>query len=164
MKDAAGPRETNRTAIEFVSGLPNLLELDSLELAPVEHYYSGGGCSLFQTSWLKRFVRRTPCYDPFYWEDVEWGVWARSAGLMNLHVPRSVVQHVRQATVRRFYHPDEVSRIFERNRLQFQLRCHAGVGSEALRERLMNAPDTTLRELLSTRRLASMLHARALLT
>jgi hypothetical protein len=64
-QDAA--RETNRTGIEFIDGLANLLELDGAATGPVEHFYSGGGSSLFQTEWLRQFVNRTTCYDPFYY-------------------------------------------------------------------------------------------------
>jgi len=156
-------RETNRTGIEFVGGLANLLELDGAATGPVEHFYSGGGSSLFQTRWLRRFVNRTTCYDPFYWEDAEWGVWAKSAGLQNIFVPESSVQHVGKATIGRYYSASEVSRIFERNRIQFQLRCIPSGDTPAIRERLLHAPHETIRELLHPLRVASMARARAML-
>lgn len=160
-QDAA--RETNRTGIEFIDGLANLLELDGAATGPVEHFYSGGGSSLFQTEWLRQFVNRTTCYDPFYWEDAEWGVWARSAGLRNIFVPTSSVQHVGKATIGRFYEASEVSRIFERNRIQFQLRCVPHEDTSAIRERLAHAPRKTICELLQPLRVASMARARAML-
>ena len=158
-QDAA--RETNRTGIEFVDGLANLLELDGVSTGPVEHLYSGGGSSLFQTEWLRQFVNRTTCYDPFYWEDAEWGVRAKSAGLLNIFVPESSVQHVGKATIGRFYEASEVSRIFERNRIQFQLRCVRNGDTSAIRDRLVHAPSQTIRELLQPLRVASMARARA---
>jgi radical SAM protein with 4Fe4S-binding SPASM domain len=159
-QDAA--KETNRTGIEFVDGLANLLELDGTGTGPVEHFYSGGGSSLFQTEWLRRFVNRTTCYDPFYWEDAEWGVWAKSAGLLNIFVPVSSVQHVGKATIGRFHKASEVSRIFERNRIQFQLRCIPNGDVAAIRERLAHAPRQTIRELLQPLRVVSMARARAM--
>ena len=153
-KNAA--RETNRTGIEFIDGLANLLELDGAVTGPVEHLYSGGGSSLFQTQWLRQFVDRTTCYDPFYWEDAEWGVWAKSAGLLNVFVPASSVEHVGKATIGRFYTPSEISRIFERNRIQFQLRCIPDQDLLAIRERLAHAPRQTMFELLQPLRVVSM--------
>lgn len=162
MTNEGAGRETNRTGIEFVDGLANLLELDGVATGPVEHFYSGGGSSLFQTRWLRRFANRTTCYDPFYWEDAEWGVWAKSAGLRNMFVPESSVQHIGKATIGRFYSAAEVSRIFERNRIQFQLRCIPSGDTSAVHERLLHAPPETIRELLNPSRVASMARARAM--
>jgi radical SAM protein with 4Fe4S-binding SPASM domain len=159
-KDAA--RETNRTGIEFIDGLANLLELDGAATGPLEHFYSGGGSSLFQTEWLRQFANRTTCYDPFYWEDAEWGVWAKAAGLVNIFIPESSVQHVGKATISRFYTASEVSRIFERNRIQFQLRCIPNGSTSAIRERLVHAPRQTIRELLQPLRVASMARTRSI--
>jgi MoaA/NifB/PqqE/SkfB family radical SAM enzyme len=155
--------ETNRTGIEMVDGIVNLLELGADTHGPVEHLYSGGGSSLFQTEWLRRFVARTICYDPFYWEDVEWGIWAKHAGLRNLFVPDSRARHAGGATIRKFYQPEEVFRIFERNRIQFQLRCVTNGDTGALRERLSCAPEQSLRELLTPSRITSMARTRAIL-
>lgn len=162
MMKKGAPRETNRTGIEFIDGLANLVELDGNATGPVEHLYSGGGSSLFQTEWLRQFVNRTTCYDPFYWEDAEWGLRARFAGLLNIFVPESSVQHVGKATIGRFYKASEVSRIFERNRIQFQLRCIPGGDTTAIRERLAHAPQRTICELLQPLRVASMARARAM--
>jgi GT2 family glycosyltransferase len=140
------------------------VELDGAISVPVEHFYSGGGSSLFQTAWLRRFTGQTSCYDPFYWEDAEWGVRAKSAGMRNIFVPDSSVQHMGKATVSRFYQPSEVTRIFERNRIQFQLRCTLSRDTSAIRERLEHAPLRTICELLQPWRLASMARARAALT
>lgn len=161
MTNKKSARETNRTGIEFIDGLANLLELDGATSGPLEHFYSGGGSSLFQTQWLRQFIKRTTCYDPFYWEDAEWGVWAKSVGLLNIFVPESSVQHAGKATIGRFYEASEVSRIFERNRIQFQLRCVPAGDTPAIRERLAHAPRQTIRELLHPLRVASMARARA---
>ncbi len=107
--------ETNRTGIQLVSGVAHLIELDGNTTTPVEHAYSVGGSSLFQTKWLRLFANLAACYDPFYWEDVEWGGCAKAAGLQNVFVPDSLAAHAGKSTIRRFYRDDEVARVFERN-------------------------------------------------
>ncbi len=77
-----------------------------------------------------------------------------------MFVPESSVRHVGKATIGRYYQAGEVFRIFERNRIQFQLRCIPGADTAAIRERLSHAPPRTVRELLHPRRLASMAGAR----
>jgi radical SAM protein with 4Fe4S-binding SPASM domain len=159
MDSTASYRETNRTALRFVDGLVDLTELDPA--ASGGHAYSGGGGSLFQTAWLRRFARQTTCYDPFYWEDVEWGLRARAAGLENRFVADSLADHAGKTTVRRFYPAEEVTRIFERNRVQLQLRCFPGEPDPAVLDRIASAPAATLDEWTEPRRLRSLRHARA---
>jgi GT2 family glycosyltransferase len=159
MDSASSDQETNRTALRFVDGLVHLTELDPV--ASGGHSYSGGGCSLFQTALLRCFARQTSCYDPFYWEDVEWGLRARAAGLENRFVADSLADHAGKSTVRRFYPAEEVTRIFERNRVQLQLRCFPGEPDPAVVDRIASAPAATLDEWAEPRRLRSLQHARA---
>jgi len=84
--------------------------------------YPGGGSSLCRTHVLRRYVRATERYRPFYFEDAEWGLKAWQDGWEVLFVPRSHVWHHHRATVSRFYQPAEVERVFARNALQFELR------------------------------------------
>jgi MoaA/NifB/PqqE/SkfB family radical SAM enzyme/GT2 family glycosyltransferase len=163
MTSERSEKETNRTGIELVNGLANLVELDGNSGGPVEHFYSGGGSSLFQAEWLRFIIGNTTCYDPFYWEDVEWGVRARSMGLKNLFVPDSRARHEGKVTVRRFYEPSEVFRIFERNRIQFQLRCMPDGDMTPVVERLRHAPWRTAYELLQPSRMVSTAGTRAAL-
>jgi GT2 family glycosyltransferase len=158
-KDSA--HETNRTALRLVDGLAMLVELDAGVGTAVDHFYSGGGSSLFQTSRLRYVAGLTECYAPFYWEDAEWGALSRAMGLRNLFVPQSQVQHEGRATIRRFYDAAEVSRIYERNRVQFQLRCIPDADTPAVRERMRNASWRTLLELLHPSRMWSMARVRA---
>ncbi|HEY1204656.1 MAG: glycosyltransferase [Bryobacteraceae bacterium] len=83
--------------------------------------YAGGGASLFRRELLARRVASDP-YDPFYWEDVEWGVRAWWEGYEVLFCPQSKAVHLHRATVSRFYRPEEIDRIFRRNGLLFELR------------------------------------------
>ena len=153
--------ETNRTRISIEDGLVNLVELSpATGLSVVEHAYSGGGSSLFHTELLREFLKETRWYDPFYWEDAEWGVVASRLGLRNLFAPTSSVLHEGQATVSKFYDADDISRIFERNRIQFQLRCCPDADWEPLRDRIAHAGWKTILELLRPGRLMSMARVR----
>ena len=86
--------------------------------------YPGGGSSLIRSEPLRRYVRGSDCYSPFYFEDAEWGVRAWADGWEMLFVPRSRAHHHHRGTVRRYYDADEVERIFTRNRLLFELFYH----------------------------------------
>jgi GT2 family glycosyltransferase len=112
--------------------------------------YAGGGSALFRKALLE--IALAECgdaYDPVYWEDAEWGVRARKRGFRVLFCPESRALHVRRATVNRFYTPDEVARIFERNRLLFHMRNVTRPGSAScVRRALAHAGPDTLRELL----------------
>jgi GT2 family glycosyltransferase/MoaA/NifB/PqqE/SkfB family radical SAM enzyme len=153
--------ETNRTRISIEDGLVNLVELSpATGLSVVEHAYSGGGSSLFQTELLRQFVEETRWYDPFYWEDAEWGVLASRLGLRNLFAPTSLVLHEGHATVSKFYDSDAITRIFERNRMQFQLRFCPDADWEPLRDRIAHAAWKTILELLRPGRLMSMARVR----
>ena len=50
-----------------------------------------------------RYVRASRCYDPFYWEDVEWSVRAWRDGMRVLFCPRSHAAHQHRMTTARFY-------------------------------------------------------------
>lgn len=114
--------ETNFAAFLLEDGLATVHDRipDSSEV--VESFYAGGGASLFRTSLLRRFVRSTAAYAPFYWEDVEWGWRARKMGFRVLFCPTSEVHHRQRATISKFYSPSEIETVIERNRLLFQLR------------------------------------------
>lgn len=94
-----------------------------------ESFYAGGGASLFQRRVLARFAADTGPYNPFYWEDVEWGWRARKLGYRVLFCPDSAAWHRHRATIGKHYSPDEIETTIERNRLLFQLRNLTGAGS-----------------------------------
>jgi GT2 family glycosyltransferase/MoaA/NifB/PqqE/SkfB family radical SAM enzyme len=119
--------ETNLTAFRIENGLATVHDLIPSSAEPVECFYAGGGASLFQRRVLARLLTRA--YDPFYWEDVEWGWRARKLGYRTLFCPESVANHAQHATISRFFSPDEVESITNRNRLLFQLRNLTESGS-----------------------------------
>jgi len=92
------------------------------EEAARRHLCASGGASLFRTAPLRAYARDSRCYDPFYWEDVEWGVRAQQDGLSVLFCPRSHAWHQHRATTSRFYPESEIARIAERNRILFDVR------------------------------------------
>lgn len=86
--------------------------------------YAGGGASLFRREPLRRYVADSVVYNPFYWEDAEWGARAWAEGWEVLFCPASNATHVHRGTVNRFHASDDVARIFARNGMQFELRQH----------------------------------------
>ena len=115
--------ETNLTELRVTNGLVDTWDVAPGDPAAVQEcVYAGGGSSLFQTALLRQFVKHSGAYDPFYWEDVEWGVAARRLGFRTLFCGSSHVWHGYRKTVERYYSGSEIQRIFERNRTVFQLR------------------------------------------
>ena len=89
---------------------------------PRDSLCASGGAALFRTAALRRYARDSVAYDPFYWEDVEWGVRAQQDGYRVVFCPAARARHRHRATTARFYSPSEIDRIVERNRLLFDLR------------------------------------------
>jgi GT2 family glycosyltransferase len=115
--------ETGLTEIRNTGGLLELLDAVPEDCLRVRvHAYAGGGSSLFQRTLLATFIERTVGYEPFYWEDVEWGVLAWRHGFEVLFCPKSTVWHLHRGTNLKFFSREEIDRIFRRNGLRFQLR------------------------------------------
>jgi len=92
--------------------------------------YAGGGSSLCRTATLRKYVRGSADYRPFYWEDADWGVRAWVDGWEVLFCPTSCAWHQHRGTIRRHYEAAEVDRVIARNALLFDLR-HAWSGRRA---------------------------------
>lgn len=143
--------ETNWTDWRFDEGVVTIADVEPESESIVRgSLYAGGGSALFRKSLLE--IALAECgdaYDPVYWEDAEWGVRMRKRGFQVLFCPKSRAVHVRRATVNRFYKPEEVMRIFERNRLLFHMRNVTRPGSlVAARRALAHADPETQKELL----------------
>jgi len=129
LKDQTRYREeTNWTRILVEDGLATVHDLIPQSCAAVEHFYAGGGASLFQTRLLRRLLRPR-LYHPFYWEDVEWGWRARKLGYRSIFCAASVAHHTQRATIARHYPEEQVEAVLQRNRLLFQLRNLTAAGS-----------------------------------
>lgn len=121
--------ETNWTTLFLEDGIASAHDLvPPSACLPTEHFYSGGGASIFQRAALLRLLDAS-AYDPFYWEDVEWGWRARKLGYRAVFCPASVARHTQGATISRLYSPDEIESIRRRNRLLFHLRNLTAAGS-----------------------------------
>lgn len=118
------------------------------------NFYAGGGSSLFQRELLTDFARHSSVYDPFYWEDVEWGTRAWRRGYEVLFCPSSKVWHEHRATNRKFFAEAEIDRIVRRNRIVYHLRNSPSSGSgRELRGTLSLLDRSTLLEILQPIRL-----------
>lgn len=84
--------------------------------------YPGGGSSLCRSDVLRRYVADSGDYNPFYWEDADWGVRAWSEGWELVFCPASHAHHLHRGTVRRYFDEAEVARVIDRNELLFDLR------------------------------------------
>ena len=125
------------------------------------HLCASGGAGLFRTMPLRRYVREARAYDPFYWEDVEWGVRAMRDGLRVLYCAEARATHRHRATASRFYSAAEIERVVERNRLLFDLRnAITRCGAPWLLERVCDQPYTSQRELASPLLAAKVLRHR----
>ena len=127
----------------------------------IPHLCASGGATLFRTAPLTAYVRESRCYDPFYWEDAEWGLRAWRDGWRVLYCPASRATHAHRATTARFYTPDELDRIVERNRWLFDAR-HGATGFPAawLMERACDLPYASQRELAHPRQAAGVFRQR----
>ena len=113
--------ETNWTTLFVENGLATIHDLIPRSDMSVEGFYAGGGAALFQTRLLRSFLDAS-VYEPFYWEDVEWGWRARKSGYRVVFCPASVAHHCQRSTIARHYSTEEIEAVVERNRLLFQLR------------------------------------------
>jgi len=128
---------------------------------PREHLCASGGATLFRTGPLRSYVRESHCYDPFYWEDVEWGVRARRDGLRVLFCSAAKARHRHRATTTRFYASADIDRIVERNRILFDLRnAVTERGAAWLMQRVCDQPYASQRELATPALAAEVLRRR----
>lgn len=90
--------------------------------APRSHVYAGGGASLFQRDLLRRYLRLSQAYAPFYFEDADWGMQAWAEGYQVLYCPRSQAVHEHRATIARYYSEAEIDAVVARNLAHFRWR------------------------------------------
>jgi radical SAM protein with 4Fe4S-binding SPASM domain len=152
--------ETNWTRLFLEDGLVTIHDQIPQSGASVEHFYCGGGASLFQRELLREFLNPA-AYEPFYWEDVEWGWRARKLGLRCVFCAASHAHHTQRATISRCYSRDEIDAVLMRNRLLFQLRNLTAAGSlERVLEEIARAPEPVAAFLLSARALRTLAEGR----
>jgi GT2 family glycosyltransferase/glycosyltransferase involved in cell wall biosynthesis len=116
------------------------------------HLAGSGGATLFRKTPLVRYVRESRCYDPFYWEDIEWGLRAWLDGYSVLMQPASHAFHRHRATTVRFYPIEEIDRVIARNRVLFDARNRAtAFGADWLMNRVCDLDYRTQREMAAAR-------------
>ncbi len=78
-----------------------------------------GGASLFAKADFLGTGGFDPLFEPFYWEDVDWGWRLWRAGRRVVYQPDSLVEHHHRGTIGRLIEHDVVRAAIERNRLLF---------------------------------------------
>jgi GT2 family glycosyltransferase len=152
--------ETNWTRLLVEDGLVTAHDMIPESEAAVEHFYAGGGASLFQTALLRGLVDAR-LYFPFYWEDVEWGWRARKMGYRSFFCARSRARHTRAATIARNYAAAEIEAVVARNRLLFQLRNWTSAGSlDAVAAAISRAPREVAEFFVDWRTVAAVVRGR----
>ena len=122
---------------------------------------AAAGASLFRRNLLFRLLLESSVYDPFSWEDVEWGTRAWREGYEVLFCPASKARGEYRAAGLRFLSYADGDRIVKRNRLIYHLRNHVGDGSKGEFDAIVALVDRkTLREILHPRRMARILAGR----
>ncbi len=148
--------ETGWTTFRDTGGPIEILD----EIAPDDEtvrgtFYAGGGAALFRHYLLRDLARHSRAYEPFYWEDVEWGACAWRLGYESLYCPASQAWHLHRMTNRLFFSEAEIDRILARNRLVYHFRNGPPVHSLREFSRLLGALDEESRgEILEFRRIA----------
>ena len=92
----------DRNGLHLFHALP-----PATDAGAVPQLCASGGATLFRTALLRRYLPASRAYDPFYWEDAEWGLRAWRDGHEVLHCPASQATHRHRATTARFYDASE---------------------------------------------------------
>lgn len=117
--------ETGWSAFRVEGAHVRMYERDPEDSAMARgNLYPGGGSSLLRADVLRRYVRGSRGYSPFYWEDADWGARAWADGWEVLFCPASRAHHEHRGTVSRYYDAATVDHVFARNSLLFELRHH----------------------------------------
>jgi glycosyltransferase involved in cell wall biosynthesis len=113
--------------------------------------YGSGGCSLYDAAKLDALGNLDEAYEPAYVEDLDLGFRAWQRGWPSVYVDGAVVEHRHRATTSRYFTPEDLERILQRNYLRFLARA---VSAPRVFRRLWNQslvtqasrPESTLRE------------------
>ncbi len=162
-KDPARRREeTGWTRFRESDGMPEIFDAEPEGDLVRGTFYAGGGASLYQAALLRRLIPSADAYEPFYWEDVEWGTVAWRLGFESVFCPGSRAYHHHQATNRIFFPEKEIERVFLRNKYRYELRNRLlGAAREArLFEHLHRLDLASFREITGIRSVAGILWAR----
>lgn len=87
--------------------------------------YGSGGCTLYDASKLAELAGFDPLYGTAYVEDLDLGVRAWQRGWPTVYCAQARVLHQHRATTSRYYTPEQLDRILERNFVRFLARFRA---------------------------------------
>lgn len=99
-------------------------------------FYGSGGCSLYSTAKLRTLGCFDEIFAPCYVEDLDIGFRAWQRGWPTVFAAASAVTHDHRSTTARYYTPDQLEQIIERNYLRFLARS---VSNPEVFQRLWNA-------------------------
>jgi GT2 family glycosyltransferase len=85
-------------------------------------FYGSGGCSLYDTLKLRALGGFGELFQPSYVEDLDIGFRAWQRGWPTVFVARSHVTHYHRTTTARYFTPEQLEHIVERNYLRFLKR------------------------------------------
>lgn len=90
--------------------------------------YGSGGCSLFDTAKLRALGGLNEMYEPAYVEDLDLGYRGWLQGWPSVFVAPAMVEHRHRATMSRYYSPEAIDAMVQKNYLRFA----ASTGSRAV--------------------------------
>lgn len=96
--------------------------------------YGSGGCSMYDTAKLRALGRFDEIYQPAYVEDLDIGYRAWQRGWPTVFCSQAQVEHHHRATTSRYYDPDYLDYLVERNYLRFLLRATGDIFPELWRD------------------------------
>lgn len=82
-------------------------------------FYAGGGSTAYDRHKALELGGFDELLAPFYMEDVDLGYLAWKRGWVNLYAPASVVRHEHRGTIGKYFAPDYIERVLQKNRLLF---------------------------------------------
>ena len=85
--------------------------------------YGSGGCSLFDTAKLCSLGGVSEVFDPAYVEDLDLGFRAWKRGWPSVFCAAAQVEHRHRATTSRYYTPEQLDELVERNYLKFLMHA-----------------------------------------
>ncbi|HEY2012932.1 MAG TPA: glycosyltransferase, partial [Bryobacteraceae bacterium] len=96
--------------------------------------YGSGGCSLYDTAKLRALGSIDTAYDPVYVEDLDIGYRAWQRGWPTAFCAKAKVEHRHRATTSRYYRPEYLDFLVERNYLRFLVRATGDIFPDLWKE------------------------------
>ncbi len=87
--------------------------------------YGSGGCTLYHSAKLAELGGFDPLYEPAYVEDLDLGVRAWQCAWPTVYCAQARVLHQHRATTSRYFTPEQLDGILERNFVRFLARFRA---------------------------------------